>query len=323
MQLEVHHFRNFEHKTFDFQEKNLIIGENATGKTNILDAIYLTLRARTKNNIPNQSLIQFSRENALIKNNIYGKRIEMLINKTNKTIKLNDKKLNSTIVLWHYFKVFYINHFDSLLLSQEPKNKRKFLDDAILNANPEKIKLYKDLKALNTQKNYILKHKKDKELIKSYDIKLTQLSQEISNLRENVLNNIILNTKEFLKEEDIKVKFYKTLESKEMENKDIIEERTKRNIINPSRDNFSVRVKDIDSTFLSTGEIKKFSMALHLAKINIFKEYNCISLFDELDSFFDKANLELLSKWVQKIKGYVFITSNSDLALENFKKIFL
>ncbi|AEE13656.1 DNA replication and repair protein recF [Thermodesulfobium narugense DSM 14796] len=323
MILEIHHFRNFEHNTFNLSKKNLIIGENASGKTNLLEAIYLTLRGKTKNNIPNQNLIQFSRESALIRNTVYGKRIEIMMNNKNKILKINDKKLNSSIKLWQYFKVFYINLFDSLLLSQEPKNKRKFLDEIIININPEKIKLYKDLKILNTQKNYVLKNKTDKELIKSYDIKLTQLSQEISNLREEVLNNVILNTKKLLKEESIQIKFYKSLESKEIKNKEIIEAKTKRNIINPSRDNFSVKIRNIDSSFLSTGEIKKFSLALHLAKISIFKEHNCVSLFDEINSFLDKANLDILLKWLQKIDGYVIVTSTSELDLENFDKIFL
>ncbi|AWB09393.1 DNA replication and repair protein RecF [Thermodesulfobium acidiphilum] len=323
MILEIHHFRNFEHNFFNFNKKNLIIGKNASGKTNLLEAIYLTLRGKTKNNVPNQNLIQFSKKNALIRNSVYGKRIEIIINNKNKIIKVNDKRLNSNIELWQYFKVFYINPFDSLLLSQEPRNKRKFLDEIILNINPDNAKIYKDLKILNTQKNYILKNKKDRELIKSYDIKLTQLSKKISNLREEVLNNIILNTKDLLKEESIEINYYKSLESKEMEKKDIIEAKTKRNIINPSRDNFSVKIKNINSTFLSTGEIKKFSLALHLAKINIFKEYNCISLFDEINSFLDKTNLDILLKWIQKINDYVFITSTSELDLENFDKIFL
>ncbi|MEO1783586.1 hypothetical protein V4762_00765 [Thermodesulfobium sp. 4217-1] len=323
MFLELHQFRNYDHKIFNFNEKNLIIGENASGKSNLIEAIYLTLRGKTKNNITNQNLINFSKNNSLLKNTIYGKRIEVSINNKNKIIKFNDKKLNSNLILWKYFKVFYINLFDSLLLSQEPKKKREFLDETIININPEKIKLYKDIKNLNTQKNFILKNNKDRELLKSYDITLTQLSNDISNLREEVLNKLFINIREFIDEEDLDIKFYKSLDSKEMKNREIIESKIKRNLINPSRDNFTIKIKNIDSTFLSTGEIKKFSLALQLAKIKIFEDYNCISLFDEFNSFLDSINTNKLLKWIEKIKGYIFITTTANLNIEDFERTVL
>jgi len=323
MLLELHQFRNYDHRIFNFNEKNLIIGENASGKSNLMEAIYLTLRGKTKNNITNQNLIKFSTNRALLKNTVYGKRIEISINNKNKTIKFNDKKLNSNLILWQYFKVFYINLFDSLLLSQEPRKKREFLDETIININPEKIKLYKDIKNLNTQKNFVLKNNKDKELIKSYDINLTKLSNDISNLRKEVLNKLFINIREFIDEEDLEIEFYKGLESKEMKNREIIESRTKRNLINPSRDNFTIRIRNIDSTFLSTGEIKKFSLALQLAKIKIFKDCNCISLFDEFNSFLDSINTNKLLKWVEKINGYIFISTTSNLNIEDFKRTVL
>ncbi len=323
MLLELHQFRNYDHKIFNFNEKNLIIGENASGKSNLIEAIYLTLRGKTKNNITNQNLISFSKNNSLLKNTIYGKRIEVSISNKNKIIKFNDKKLNSNLILWKYFKVFYINLFDSLLLSQEPKKKREFLDETIININPEKIKLYKDIKNLNTQKNFILKNNKDKELLKSYDITLTQLSNDISNLREEVLNKLFINIREFIDEEDLDIKFYKSLDSKEMKNREIIESKIKRNLINPSRDNFTIKIKNIDSTFLSTGEIKKFSLALQLAKIKIFEDYNCISLFDEFNSFLDSINTNKLLKWIEKIKGYMFITTTANLNIEDFERTVL
>lgn len=323
MLLELHQFRNYDHQIFNFGEKNLIIGENATGKSNLIEGIYLTLRGKTKNNITNQNLINFSKNSSLLKNTVYGKRIEVSINNKNKIIKFNDKKLNSNLILWKYFKVFYINLFDSLLLSQEPKKKREFLDETIININPEKIKLYKDIKNLNTQKNFILKNNKDRELLKSYDISLTQLSNDISNLREEVLNKLFVNIREFIDEEDLEIKFYNSLDSKEMKNREIIESKIKRNLINPSRDNFTIRIKKIDSTFLSTGEIKKFSLALQLAKIKIFKDYNCISLFDEFNSFLDSINTNKLLKWIEKINGYIFITTTSNLNIEDFERTVL
>lgn len=323
MLLELHQFRNYDHKIFNFSEKNLIIGENATGKSNLIEGIYLTLRGKTKNNITNQNLINFSKNSSLLKNTVYGKRIEVSINNKNKIIKFNDKKLNSNLILWKYFKVFYINLFDSLLLSQEPKKKREFLDETIININPEKIKLYKDIKNLNTQKNFILKNNKDRELLKSYDISLTQLSNDISNLREEVLNKLFVNIREFIDEEDLEIKFYNSLDSKEMKNREIIESKIKRNLINPSRDNFTIKIKKIDSTFLSTGEIKKFSLALQLAKIKIFKDYNCISLFDEFNSFLDSINTNKLLKWIEKINGYIFITTTSNLNIEDFERTVL
>jgi DNA replication and repair protein RecF len=323
MLLELHQFRNYDHRIFNFSKKNLIIGENASGKSNLIEAIYLTLRGKTKNNILNQNLINFSNNNSLLKNTAYGKRIEVSINNKNKIIKFNDKKLNSNLILWQYFKVFYINLFDSLLLSQEPKKKREFLDETIININPEKIKLYKDIKVLNTQKNFLLKNNKDKELIKSYDIKLNQIANDISNLREEVLKKLFINLREFIDEETVDIKFYKSLESREMKNREIIESRTKRNLINPSRDNFTIKIKNIDSNFLSTGEIKKFSLALQLAKIKIFKDYNCISLFDEFNSFLDIINTNKLLNWIEKINGYIFITTTSNLNVEDFERIVL
>ena len=55
------HFKSYEYDTFDFSERvNCVVGENGTGKTNLLDAIYFL--ALTKSSISNQDALSINHE---------------------------------------------------------------------------------------------------------------------------------------------------------------------------------------------------------------------------------------------------------------------
>ena len=74
--LELNHFRNYNTLNIDFEEgTNILYGNNAQGKTNILEAIYLSGTTKSHKGSKDKEMIQFENEEAHIrlfveKNNI-------------------------------------------------------------------------------------------------------------------------------------------------------------------------------------------------------------------------------------------------------------
>lgn len=71
--LELSHFRNYDHFFIEFDKGiNILIGGNAQGKTNIIEAIYLLSVCRSFRTHINDQMIQFDYNFAKVKGNIYS-----------------------------------------------------------------------------------------------------------------------------------------------------------------------------------------------------------------------------------------------------------
>ena len=103
--LKLVNFRNYDNLEIDFNKKNTIfIGNNAQGKTNILESIYVLGLTKSFLNVNEKNLIKFDKEFAkiqgtILNNNIESK-LEILINEKGKKVKINNqevKKLSNYI----------------------------------------------------------------------------------------------------------------------------------------------------------------------------------------------------------------------------------
>ena len=100
--LYLRNFRNYLDLEIDFNDKlNIIIGNNAQGKTNILEAIYFLSITKSFLSVNEKTLIFRDKEFSLIKgdvvNNNFNKKLSILINDNGKKIEVNQKIIKRNI----------------------------------------------------------------------------------------------------------------------------------------------------------------------------------------------------------------------------------
>jgi len=131
--LALKNFRNYDLATFSFSDTtNVLIGKNAQGKTNLIEAIYLLSIAKSFRTRSNEDLIQFEKEFARIIGQIESKaskkELEMILFENGKQAKINGAKCNKTSEFVGHFNVVVFTPDDLFFVKGSPKNRRRFMD---------------------------------------------------------------------------------------------------------------------------------------------------------------------------------------------------
>ena len=293
--LKLINYRNCENVELDFCDfKNLIIGKNAQGKTNILESIYFLSNLKSVRTSNNLDLILFDKPQMEIsaildKNNT---EIEMDFTYTDekkKSFKLN--KVKSTQKDFkQVVKTVLFSTEDLLLLRGAPEDRRKWLDRAISQIYPvydERISKYEKIRA---QKNNLLKDEKfDYSLLQVYNEQLAIAGSNIIYLRKKFLSEIekIATQKHsnISEEETLKIYYSSTFELGDtveeiaqnyriaLEENYEDERRRCQSLVGPHRDDIVFFINDKESTkFASQGQQRTIVLALKMAEIDIIKE---------------------------------------------------
>lgn len=333
-ELELNNFRNYENKKINFKKHiNIFYGENAQGKTNIIEALFLGSMGKSFRTNNEKELIKFNKENFLIEIN-YEKsdregniKIE-LINKKN--IYLNNIKLKKLSELLGNINIVIFNPDDINILKDGPQKRRKFLDIMISQLRPNYmyiLNLY--LKTLEQRNNYLRQIKienKNPDLLDIWDEKLSEYSEKIFEYRnefiekiKNKINNI---HKEITEDkEEIKIEYFSECKNKK-EFLNILKERRKLDIIKGfttkgiHRDDFMIYINDKQvNIYGSQGQHRTAILSLKLSELQVIYdeigEYPVLLLDDfmsELDekrrkSFLENIeNIQVIITCTEKIK---------------------
>ena len=177
--ISLNNFRNYENQIIELNKNlNIFYGENAQGKTNIIESIFLCSMGKSFRAKKDSEMIQLGKENALIeilyeKSDRCGKIKIDLSNKKN--IFLNGIKLKKLSELLGNINVVIFTPDDIHILKGGPQNRRRFLDIMISQLKPNymyNLNLY--LKTIEQRNNYlrqIREENKGEELIDIWDEK--------------------------------------------------------------------------------------------------------------------------------------------------------
>ena len=129
-------FRNYEKQTFHFHPLvNIIIGDNAQGKTNILEAIYLLSTTRSFKSRMLDELIMFDQSYTRVSGHVVnGTRpydLKVVVSKEGKKAFINDKAVSKTSDYLGYFNVILFTPQDLQLIKGSPKMRRTLIDTEI------------------------------------------------------------------------------------------------------------------------------------------------------------------------------------------------
>jgi DNA replication and repair protein RecF len=338
-ELKLNNFRNYENKKINFEENiNIFYGENAQGKTNIIEAIFLGSMGKSFRTNNEKELIKFNKNNFSIEINFKKSdrdgniKIE-LINKKN--IYLNNIKLKKLSELLGNINIVIFTPDDINILKDGPQKRRRFLDIMISQLRPNYmhiLNLY--LKTLEQRNNYLRQIKlenKNPELLDIWDEKLSEYADKIFEYRnefiEKIKNKIINIHKDITEnKEEIKIEYISECKNRK-EFLKLLKERRKLDIIKGyttkgiHRDDFVIYINEKQvNIYGSQGQHRTAILSLKLSELQVI--YDEIGEYPILllDDFMSELDEKRRKSFLENIKNIqVIITCTEKLEIDKTK----
>ena len=158
--IDLENFRNFENFKVDFDDVNIIWGENAQGKTNLIEAIYLFTGAKSFRGAKDKELVRFGQEqgkiNITFEDNFRSQNAQIILG-NKREVTLNGVKKKSATQLGDELKAVIFSPVHLSMIKDGPKERRRFADGALCQLKSNYRKLLKEYLRALQQRNSLLK----------------------------------------------------------------------------------------------------------------------------------------------------------------------
>jgi DNA replication and repair protein RecF len=162
--INIENFRNIKDLSLDFDDVNIIWGENAQGKTNLIEAIYLFTGGKSFRGAKDNQLVMMGEEQSRLKIEFEGSSREQNaeINIKNKRVaSLNGVKKKSAAALSDEIKAVIFSPVHLNMIKDGPGERRKFIDAALCQLKSNYRNLLKEYNRCLNQRNTLLKDLKN------------------------------------------------------------------------------------------------------------------------------------------------------------------
>jgi len=313
--LKLINFRNYNKLDIEFNNHlNIIIGNNAQGKTNILEAIYFLSITKSFFSINDNICIKngnlFFKIIGDITTKNSKKKLSIMFNENGKKLRINSNEIKKHAIYIGNLKVVLFNLDNIKLIKDAPGNRRKFLNIEISQLDNKYISILNEYNIILKQRNEYLKVIRNGKINEIYfeilNEKLITLAVSIYEYRIRFIKMINKYITDIFKDisgyDDLLIKYIPNVDISDINNIKVnMEEKIKNNyereilygnsLVGPHRDDFSFKLGDDDLiSYGSQGQLKMAILALKLAEVNVFKdicmEYPVLlldDLFSELD----------------------------------------
>lgn len=339
-------FRNYEALQLEIHPRlNIFVGQNAQGKTNIIEMLYLSAIGKSFRTSKDQEMIQFNKSQAYTKINIQrfsgDKTIEIKLDAmAKKKMKVNQIPLVKRGELLGNLNVVIFSPDDLKIIKEGPGERRRFIDNEISQIYPKYYYTLNQYQRILQQRNKLLKENRGKKIdLEIWNDQLIKYGATIILYRKRFIKRIgilaklmhrkITEEKETLeiqydsnvpiqeKEEitDITAKFYARLqEQRGME--------TARGVtmVGPHRDELIFKVNQMDvKNYGSQGQQRTSVLSLKLAELELIKgevgEYPVL-LLDDVMSELDLSRQNYLIHNLKNIQTFITTTMIEQLNVE-------
>ena len=339
-------FRCYEYIKILLENKiNIIIGKNATGKSSIIESIYLLGTSKSFRTNTDTDMIKFESEfySVIAETNV-GK-IVYSNNKGEKKITINDEVIKSASKYVGTVNVVLFSPEDLKLIKDEPKYRRKFLDICISQINKEYLISLMEYNKVLKERNELLKqieessylneefNKSEKyDLLEMYTKVLVEKGKKLIKYRKEFVEKLDLETnikvKNIKKEENVSLLYAPNVSINDYETE--IKKRIKHDIYlktttcGPHRDDFQIILNEKNaSDFGSQGQQRTIALAIKLGYSEILKKEKedviimMDDMFGELD---DERQRELMNIFNEDFQIIVTTTSEKYIDKEIINK---
>ncbi len=331
--LKLSQFKNYGHLDVLFsQDINCLVGDNGSGKTNLLDAIhYLSITKSAFNPVDQQNIQHDTDFFSIIGGFIHKEKKVIircsLVRGEKKKIFEGKNQLEKASDHIGHLPVVLVAPNDSELITEGSEIRRKFFDSLIAQLNRDYLEhLINYSKALKRRneliKTFAESSKVNHDLIEPYDLILIRESIYLSKIRKEFCQEFIPKLTHHYeiiseKKEKISLKYQSSAIDEDFElqfrnalKKDLALQRT---TVGIHRDDFVFKIDGYPlKKFGSQGQQKSFLIAIKLAQFDILKNKKGFKPILLLDDIFDKLDDHRIEKLVKMINdhqfGQVFIT---------------
>ena len=348
--LKFQNFRNLcDSVIYPCEEVNIIYGDNAQGKTNILEALWLFCGGHSFRIAGAKEMIKWNTDFARIECEFFGQERNQTasigFSGTKKTVKLNGVEKKSSSALIENFCAVVFSPENLSLIKRGPGERRNFIDSAICREKLKNAVILSKYNRLISQRNALLKDVyKNPALEKTLDIWDAQVVSLGSHLIKQRLEFIDMITKKAdayhkgisKDKEKLELKYISTVSAEYGESVKEIEEKFYSKCISnraneiacgvtlsgPHRDDIDVIINGKNAkAFASQGQQRSAVLSLKLAEAAVLKERmgeNPVILLDDVLSELDNGRQDYL---INELKGcQVFITCCEKSNKEQLKK---
>ena len=341
--LQLQNFRNYESVQLEFTDGvHVFIGENAQGKTNLMESIYALAMTKSHRTTNDKELIRWNKEFATIKGTVEKTatktNLELQFSKKGKIAKVNyleQKRLSS-----------YLGNLNVILFAPEnltlvkgsPQNRRKFVDMELGQMSSlylyDLVEYNRVLKQRNTYlKQLAIKKKQPDEYLDVLSEMLSELASKIVFHRLDFMKQlealaIPIHDQLSLGREKFSVSYQATIPLEDgltpSQMKEIYMNQFKKNqtreadqattLIGPHRDDLIFYLNEIPvQTYGSQGQQRSTVLSLKLAEIELMKlstgEYPLLLLDDVLSELDDDRQTHLIKAIENKVQTFITTTS--------------
>lgn len=335
---KVLNFRNLSEVQLDFsQEINIFHGENGSGKTSLLEAIYHLGMGRSFRTRFSDRVIQDGAEKFSVYGDIAGIPTGIERSLANKLIvRLNKRKITSISQLVDQFPIQLINPHIHQLIDGSPKIRRQFVDWGVFHVEQKDVFLpfWKRYQRIVKQRNAALRTRSlAKSQITAWDLEFYEVAEHVCQLRASYISQFkpifIQLIQEFLEIEEIEMEFYPGWNVKKPFN-EVLQESLESDIkqgytqYGPQRADLSIHINHFPAQdLLSRGQQKLLACAMRLAQAILLEKLikkKIIFLIDDLPSELDEKKQEIFCEILSRLNAQIFVTSlDLNIFNERFK----
>lgn len=331
-------YRNYKNLNLSFEKNiNIFIGDNAQGKTNILEAIYYCAFAKSHRTSKDKELVNWNKEIAHLGLSISKQRLDKnieinILKNGKKEIIVNSIKIKKIGELFGIFNVVMFSPEDLKIIKESPGIRRRFLDMEICQFdNKYYYNLVKYNKVLS-ERNIILKNRNlNIDMLDVYDRQLASYGKYILEMRIRYIDKINFYGNKIHKDitmqkEDIKFEYYSTIKNlDDIENNfyELLVKNRKKDIekgitsIGPHRDDFLVYINGIEiKSYGSQGQQRTAVLSMKFSSLRIIKDVTSeypVLLLDDVLSELDFSRKKYILSSIKDIQTIITCTGISDI----------
>ncbi|MGY8813485.1 MAG: DNA replication/repair protein RecF [Gammaproteobacteria bacterium] len=329
--LQIDRVRNLEKTEIKIKKKlNIFTGNNASGKTAILESIYILSRAKSFRTPRIQNVIKHQNKSLLITakvqhehDGVFNTGIEK--KHGNVVIKRNGEKIKAVSDQAKKIPIVLITQDTHNLISGGPKQRRHWLDWAMFHVEPDYLDHWKRFMKALRQRNILLKKKeKNREFYRGWEEAMVEFASLLTKQRSEFLHGITKHFKEKKHQfcsEDIKISLNQGW-GKKQQYKDLLDETWQKDFergytqlgIHQADVNFILEERKIHNVF-SRGQIKMFTVFLLFSQAKEIEKRTGIKpviLIDDFKAELDGEGSKRILTWLAK-EGYQAFLSTTEL----------
>lgn len=339
--MKLKNFRNYDLLNLDFdKETNIFYGNNAQGKTNILEAIYLSGTTKSHRGSKDRDMIRFEQEEShietIVEKNGIKYQIDMHLKKNHpKGVAINKIPIKKASELFGIVNIVFFSPEDLNIIKNGPGERRRFIDLELSQLDRIYLSNLSNYNHIVNQRNHLLKdigyQSNSMETLEIWDLQLVRYGSAIIERRKKFIdeiNKIVSNIHKKLtgQTEEIKLIYEPSIGEMSLEQalarnreRDI---RIKSTTAGPHRDDICFMVGNLDiRRFGSQGQQRTAALSLKLSEIELVKKVihdTPILLLDDVLSELDKYRQNYLLDSIHDIQTLITCTGVDEFVNHRF-----